>query len=167
MHAPHRLGLLALAIIAAASPLAAQPKPQTSRPSSAGAPSVDELEMPARSASFRRVADEFVAAAAAGEAAKAHGMISPNLAERAGAEVVQQNLSGQVLPFFAQLREIGRSVTITQTTDAFGSTGFAFYMYLVPKSGEPRPFVIYIVEEKGKSVVANILVDHFVEGRHK
>lgn len=167
MHAPHRLELLALAIIAAAGPLAAQSKPQTSRPSSAGAPSVGELEMPERSASFRRVADEFIAAAADGEAAKAHGMISSNLAERAGAEVVKQNLSGQVLPFFAQLEEIGRSVTITQTTDGFGSTGFAFYMYLVPKSGEPRPFVIYVVEEKGKTVVANILVDHFVEGRHK
>ena len=28
-------------------------------------------------------------------------------------------------------------------------TGFAFYMYMVSKGGELRPFVIYVIEEGG------------------
>ena len=158
--------IAALALLAAL-PLAAQPKPQSSRPANAGAPTVGELEMPERSAPFRRVADEFIAAAKSGDAAKVERMISPNLTARAGRDVVQRNLSQQVLPFFAGLKSVGQSVTITQTTDGFGSTGFAFYMYLVPQAGEPRPFVVYVVDEGGRTVVANILVDHFVEGRHR
>jgi hypothetical protein len=58
-------------------------------------------------------------------------------------------------------------VTVTNTTDAFGSTGFAFYMYMLPAAGDRRPFVIYVVEENGRPVVGNILVDHLVEGRHQ
>jgi len=76
-------------------------------------------------------------------------------------------LNGQVIPFFADHKEIGRSVTTTNTTDAGGSKGFAYYMYSVPKSGQQKPFVIYIVEESGQKFVANILVNHFVEGRHQ
>ena len=168
MHvSPRQFAAIAIAFALVSHPAAAQPKPQSSRPASAGAPTVGELEMPERSAAFRSVADEFIAAAKAGNGAKVEGMISPNLTARAGRDVVQRNLSQQVMPFFAELKEIGRSVTITQTTDGFGSTGFAFYMYRVPAAGDPQPFVVYVVEEGGKTVVANILVNHFVEGRHR
>ncbi|HZT49414.1 MAG TPA: hypothetical protein VFA64_15675 [Hyphomicrobiaceae bacterium] len=68
-----------------------------------------------------------------------------------------------MLPFFAPFKEVGRSVTVTRTADA---PGFAFYMYMVSKTDEFRPFVIYVIEEGGAKVVANVLVDRFVEGRH-
>ena len=68
-----------------------------------------------------------------------------------------------MLPFFGQLKEIAGSVTVTRTAEV---TGFVFYMYLVASTGELRPFVIYVVEEGGAKVVANVLVDHFVAGRH-
>jgi hypothetical protein len=58
---------------------------------------------------------------------------------------------------------VARSVTVARTA---GVTGFAFYMYMVSKTGELRPFVIYVVEEGGAKVVANVLVDRLVEGRH-
>ena len=69
----------------------------------------------------------------------------------------------EVLPFFAQFKEVAGSVTVTRTAEV---TGFAFYMYMVSKAGELRPFVIYVVEEDGAQVVANVLVDRLVEGRH-
>jgi len=117
----------------------------------------------ARPESFRQVADEFIAAAAAGDMAKTTRMISPDMMTRTGREAAERYLAGNVLPFFAQFKETGRSTTITRTA---GMPGFVFYMYMVSKTDQLRPFVIYVVEENGAQVVVNILLDHFVEGRH-
>lgn len=122
-----------------------------------------EFAMPAQEEPFRRIADDFISAAVAGDAAKAAQMISPAIAAKTGREGVDRYLAEQVLPFFAQLTEIGRSVTVTRTAEV---TGFVFYMYVVSKTGEHRPFVIYVIEEADAEVVANVLVDNFVEGRH-
>ena len=132
-----------------------------------GGPSREELEMAARSPEYRAVAEQFVTAAAARDSAKLEKMLSPTLAARTGKEAIQKVMNGQVIPFFADHKEIGRSATTTNTTDANGNTGFAFYMYAVPKSGQQKPFVIYVLEENGQKVVGNILVNRFVEGRHK
>lgn len=130
-------------------------------------PSREELDMAARSPEYRSVAEQFVAAAAAKDSANLEKMLSPALAARTGKEAIQKVMNEQVIPFFADHKEIGRSVTTTNTTDASGNRGFAFYMYSVPKSGQQKPFVIYVLEENGRKVVGNILVNRFVEGRHK
>jgi hypothetical protein len=54
-------------------------------------------------------------------------------------------------------------VSVTRTAEV---RGFAFYMSMVSAMDELRPFVIYVIEEGGAKVVANVLVDHLVEGRH-
>jgi hypothetical protein len=114
--------------------------------------------------SFRQVAEEFIAAAAAGDMAKMTRMISPEIVTRTGGrEAVERYLADNVLPFFAQFKETGRSTTITRTADM---PGFVFYMYIVSKADQLRPFVIFVIEENGAKVVANILPDKFVEGRH-
>jgi hypothetical protein len=130
-------------------------------------PSREELDMVARSPEYRVVAEQFVTAAAARDSTKLEKMLSPAITARTGKEGVQKFLNGQIVPFFADYKEIGRSVTTTNTTDASGNAGFAYYMYSVPKSGQPKPFVIYVLEENGQKVVGNILVNRFVEGRHK
>jgi hypothetical protein len=130
-------------------------------------PSSQEIEMAARSPEYRAVAEQFVATAAAADVGKLERMLSPAAAARAGNEGMRKVLNGQVIPFFSDHKEIGKSVTVTGTTDASGNKGFAYYMYSVPLSGQQKPFVIYIVEEKGQKTVANILVNRFVEGRHK
>ena len=101
---------------------------------------------------YRSIAEEFVTAAARGDKMKTARMLSPATAARAGADGVDRFLAGEVLPFFATFQEF--------------APGFAFYMYMVEKTGEMRPFVIYVIEEGGARVVANVLVDLFVEGRH-
>ena len=121
------------------------------------------FEMSAEQGPFRSVAEAFVAAAATGDAAKATALISPATAAKAGPEGVERYMGDRVLPFFGQLKEIAKSVTVTRTAEV---TGFAFYMYLVASTGELHPFVIYVIEEGSRKVVANVLVDHFVEGRH-
>ena len=81
--------------------------------SAQGGPSREELEMAARSPEYRAVAEQFVAAAAAHDAGKLERMLSPAAAARAGKEAMQKVLNGQVIPFFADHKEIGRSVTTT------------------------------------------------------
>lgn len=132
-----------------------------------GGPSQGELDMAAQSPAFRAAADRFIAAAVAGDAAALEKMLSPAIVARAGKETLAKVLGGQVIPFFAGQKETGRSVTITNTTDASGNQGFAYYMYSVAASGEQKPFVIYVVDENGQKTIANILVNQFVKGRHQ
>jgi hypothetical protein len=91
-----------------------------------GGPSREELDMAARSPEYRAVAEQFVTAAAARDSAKLEKMLSPTITARTGKEGVQKFLSGQVVPFFADYKEISPSVTTTNTTDASGNSGFAF-----------------------------------------
>lgn len=132
-------------------------------------PLPDYLEMKEESEAFRAVADTFIGHAAKGEAEALLALISPNMLEYAGPEAVSGILARSVIPFFEPFRAVATNVTITETTDGFGSHGFAYYMYAESKKKKekPRPFVIYMVREGDAIVVANILVDHFVEGRHQ
>jgi hypothetical protein len=117
----------------------------------------------AKQVAFRRLADDFIAAAVAGDTAGMTRMISPRIAATTGREAVARYLADQVLPFFAEYKELGRSISITGTQGAEGNT---FYMYMVAKTNALRPFVVQVIEEDGARVVSNVLVDNFVEGRH-
>jgi hypothetical protein len=155
------LALAAAAIAAMPSPFAQWP---TGGPALAQArTAAPELEMTTEEPPFRSVADKFVTAAAAGDVTSTAHLISPAIAAKTGTEGVGRFLAGEVLPFFAQFKEVGRSVTVTRTADV---AGFAFYMYMVTKTDELRPFVIYVIEEGDAKVVANVLVDRLVQGRH-
>jgi hypothetical protein len=126
-----------------------------------------DLRMAEDAAPMRRIADQFVARALAGDAASTSAMLSRALVERMGQPAAMKAMKDQVLPFFSRGGEIGRSVTVTRTTDAAGQTGFAFYFWLVHGVGERRPFTVYVVNEGGVPVVANVVPDRFVEGRHQ
>jgi hypothetical protein len=126
-----------------------------------------DLRMAADAAPMRRAADRFVALALSGDAARSSAMLSRALVGRIGEAAAATAMHGQILPFFARGGELGRSVTITRTTDAAGQTGFAFYMWLVSPRGEARPFTVYVVDEKGTPAVANVVPDRLVEGRHR
>jgi hypothetical protein len=155
---------LGAATFVLAATLAAQPARPAGSDSSMGA----YLAMSESQAPFRRAADQFVAAAAAGDAARLAAMISPRMRERAGDDAVRRVIATEVVPFFADFQEVGRSVTTANTTDQFGHRGFVYYLYAVPRGGgEQRPFVLYVVAEGGEPVIANVLVGRLVEGRHR
>lgn len=100
-----------------------------------------DIQMAADSAPFRAAADEFVTRAMAGDVDRTQALLS---------------------------REPGGAVTVTQTTDAAGQQGFAFYMWMqYADAPTARPFAVYVVKEQGRLVVANIVPDRFVEGRHR
>jgi hypothetical protein len=160
LHRYGKFALIALVMMTLAPALAQSPE-QAPVPGQSFAPPA--FQTPAQEGVFRRVANEFIAAAVAGDTSRVRQMISPTIASGTGPEAVERYLTGQVLPFFAQFKELGRSVTVTRTADA---AGFVFYMYMVSSADELRPFVIYVIEENGAKVIADVLVDSFVEGRH-
>jgi hypothetical protein len=125
------------------------------------------LDLSKRSSEFRPIADEFIAAAAAGDRTRSLGLFSRKIVNTVGREVVQSHLATQVLPFFEQFNKLGSSVTIAPTNDQFGSVGFVFYLSMVPKQGEERPFAIYVVEEDGSKVIANIVLDPDFKGNRR
>ena len=133
------------------------------------APSVAaDLQMAQDAQPFRRTADAFVASALAGDAARTQAMLSPALVARSGEAAIRRALDTQILPFFAQGKAPGKSVTVTRTTDAAGQQGFAFYMWLQgADASTQRPFTVYVVEEQGRYTVANVVPDRLVEGRHR
>lgn len=127
-----------------------------------------DIRMAADSAPFRQAAEQFVARSIAGDAAGTFAMLSRRLVERMGDAAIRQALQAQILPFFQRGRGAGRSATITRTTDAAGQQGFAFYLWMEYADGAPaRPFTVYVVSEQGRPVVANIVPDRLVEGRHR
>lgn len=139
-----------------------------------GSPSSAELQMPQEAAAFRRVAEAFVASAMAGDSDRVMAALSPAVVARAGEAQVRGMLEQRIVPFFRAARAeageatLGRSVTITHTTDASGNRGFAFYAWASPREGgAARPFTVYLVQEAGRIVVANIVPDRLVEGRHR
>jgi hypothetical protein len=126
-----------------------------------------DLRMASESAPMRRAVDAFVERARRGDAAAATAMLSRALVDRIGAANAERVVREQLLPFFARGGEIGRSVTITRTSDAAGQQGFAFYLWLARADGQARPFTVYVVEERGAAVIANVVPDRLVEGRHR
>jgi hypothetical protein len=167
----HRLSPVALALtlaLAAATTLGAQttapPTTPTAMPTTRSS-TQDDLEMMNAESAFRGSVDAFLASAASGDAARTAAMISPNLRAQAGEGAVDSVVRTQVIPFFADFQKLGAK-TITLTTDQFGSKGFTYYAYALPASGAPKPFVLYLVRENGSIVVANVLVNRHVEGRH-
>lgn len=126
-----------------------------------------DLRMAEDAAPMRRVADRFTALALAGDAAGTSAMLSRALVDRIGEAAATRAMQAQILPFFAQGGTVGRSVTVTRTTDAAGQSGFAFYLWLERAPGDARPFTVYVVDEGGTPRIANIVPDRLVAGRHQ
>jgi hypothetical protein len=127
-----------------------------------------DLQMKAESQPFRQAADRFVAHAMAGDLEGTRAMLSEQLVARSGEASIRRALEAQIVPFFRSGRGPGRSVTVTQTTDAAGQRGYAFYLWMTQDGAAPqRPYTVYVVREGERYVVANIVPDRLVEGRHR
>lgn len=152
-----------LLALAAALPAVAQTSSTTAAAVAA------DLRMAQDSQPHRRLVDDFVAAAMAGDVDRTLAMLSPALVARTGDAGARRALEGQILPFFTRGRALGRSTTVARTTDASGNEGYAFYLWMEQQAaGTARqPFSLYVVEEQGRLVVANVVPDRLVAGRHR
>lgn len=125
------------------------------------------LSMSATDSDLRPTMKAFLEAAGTNKVYKVTELISAKMRMNAGVPAVANFLDSQIMPFFGGNAGLGNSVTIANTTDGFGQQGLAYYAYLKCVDGELRPFVMYVVIEGGEPKVANVLINKFVEGRHK
>ena len=130
----------------------------------AGTPAED-LRMASDSQPFRDTADRFVARAVAGDVDAAAAMLSRELVARTGEATIRRALETQIVPFFRAGGGAGGSVTVTQTTDAAGQRGYAFYMWM-RQGSNVAPYTVYVVSEGDRLAVANVVPNRLVEGRH-
>lgn len=155
-------------LLAACVALAPIDDAQAQHAATAAADVASDLRMAEDAAPMRAAAERFTARAMAGDHRDTLAMLSPALVSRVGRDAVAQAMQMQIVPFFQRGRAIGRSTTITRTTDAAGHGGFAFYQWLEMRDGSPaRPFTVYVVREGDRVVVANIVPDQLVAGRHR
>jgi hypothetical protein len=160
----HLVLRLWLAACVALAPLHAA---QAQRAEPGAADVAADLRMAEDAAPLRAAADHFVARAMAGDHRDTLAMLSTALVSRIGRDAAAQAMQTQIVPFFQRGRAVGRSTTVARTTDAAGHSGFAYYQWLEMRDGSPaRPFTVYVVREGDRAVVANIVPDQRVAGRH-
>jgi hypothetical protein len=124
------------------------------------------LEMQEESAPFREKAEWVVQQLISGNITGFKENFSPNFIRQLGIEEVENVCNTQFLPFFSGAEKISNSATVTMTTDAFGSIGYAFYLS-VHKENLEKPFVIYMVSEEKRIVVANLLPNKTYPNMHR
>jgi hypothetical protein len=123
------------------------------------------LDMEAEAKPYKVLADWAVARLRAGDAEAVMDRFSPNFTGHLGRPAVERAFREQMVPFFAGSTKVGNGTTITKTHDGFGSQGFAFYFTLDgPEKG--KPFIMYVVNEKGNLVVANIVLNKTYADMH-
>jgi hypothetical protein len=121
----------------------------------------------AQSEAYNGLVSAAESALVAGDADAFKGLLSPNFVAVLDEATIDGVVQSQLIPFFSDFAEPGRTTYVTNTQDQFGSEGFAFYTSILTVGGEERPFVIYMVEENGRLVVANLLVNTTFEDMHE
>jgi hypothetical protein len=109
----------------------------------------------------------FIESAVAQDIAALLRMASPTSVAVTGQANTEQYLRQVVVPFFASHKAFGRSTTTATVRAKNGHVGFGFHMYSVQTNGDKKPFVVYVLQEAGEWRVVNVLVDHFIPGRHR
>ncbi|MBD0255663.1 MAG: hypothetical protein ICV83_08075 [Cytophagales bacterium] len=132
--------------------------PGTAAEEAADASMSDYLHMEAGAGPYRELAESLVDTLIRGHVSIVLRHFSPNFRDHLGLDTVEWVFNQQMLPFFAGATGLGNSCTTTYTHDAFGSQGYAFYFTLNSPDGE-KPFVMYMVRESGRIVLANVVLD--------
>ncbi len=143
--------------------LASAPENHPSSNSSAHSPGdetpmPDYLAMQAESQPYEEMAHWLVQQLTDGALGAVISHFSPNFYQQLGQHTVETVFAEQMLPFFAGSTGLGNSRTVTHTHDSFGSKGFAFYLSRLGPDGE-KPFVLYLVNENGRLVLANLVLN--------
>jgi hypothetical protein len=125
----------------------------------------EEDRLGARSDQHSRVFDKAVSALVHADAATFRSMLSSTtvLQETRGPGAIDAVIQGAFIPFFAGFEELTDTISTAPTYDVRGNSGIAIARSFKTKSGEVKPFVIYLINEirEGKDVVVvgNLLIN--------
>lgn len=130
---------------------------------------IDEMQqyltMQSGAEPFHTLAEEVIGQLMQGDVSGLQTHFSPNFLHQIGEQTFKQVCSELLIPFFETAQTLGPSSTVTYTTDSFGNTGYAFYR-TVTEGAATKPFIIYMVQENGRIVVANLVVNKTYEDMH-
>jgi len=125
----------------------------------------EEDRLGARSDQYSRVFDKAVSALVKGDSASFCSMLSSTtvVQETRGPGAIDAVIQDAFIPFFVGFEELTDAISTAPTYDVSGKTGIAIARSFKTKSGETKPFVIYLINEtrEGKDVVAvgNLLIN--------
>jgi len=83
-----------------------------------------------------------------------------------GEAAIRHFLSGEVIPFFADVDRLDTQMRVTEASFEDGTTGHMAYSYVVTTSGDKKPFVIAWRNDNGMLRVMDLQMGHCVKARH-
>ncbi len=129
----------------------------------------EEDRLGARSDQYSRVFDKAISALVRGDAAAFRAMLSSTtvVQETRGPGAIDAVIQQAFIPFFAEFEELTEAISTAPTYDVRGNSGIAIARSFRTKSGDTKPFVIYLINEAHKTkeavVVGNLLVNTTAE----
>jgi len=125
----------------------------------------EEDRLGARSDQYSRVFDQAISALVQGDAATFRALLSSTtvLQETRGPGAIDAVIQSAFIPFFAGFEELTDIISTAPNYDVRGNSGIAIARSFKTKSGEVKPFVIYLISEqrqdKDTVVVGNLLIN--------
>lgn len=110
---------------------------------------------------YSAVVDEAVDCLKKGDAECFRSILSKDAVsgESGGADAVNTIIKTRFIPFFADCIALTDTVTTIPTWDSSRNSGLAFFRTCETSSGVEKPFVIYVINQKGSLVVGNLLLN--------
>jgi len=110
---------------------------------------------------------EFVQLATNGETSLLMALVSPNAIRSNGPQKIREILKNEIIPFFSSYQKLHNVKSINPATDPGGNVvGYWIDTYIVTSKGDVRPFSIVIIEEGGRLVVSDVIVNKCRKDRH-
>lgn len=121
---------------------------------------------PLQYSAFKEVADRAIISLAKGNPDPFLDNVSPNMKEYFSEARIVNNTLTQVLPYFQTMARLEDQARVARTVDSWGNEGFSFYRTFVTRTGETRNFLIQIVKEDNRLVIANLTPDLQTDDRN-
>jgi hypothetical protein len=121
----------------------------------------EEDRLGARSDEYSRTFDTAVSALVHSDAGTFRSILSSTttLNESRGPGAIDAIIKTRYIPFFEDFVELTDSITTVPSYDAAGNPGLAMARSFTTSGGEQRSFVIYLVREKDRVRVGNLLLN--------
>ncbi len=126
-----------------------------------------DIQRAADSRAYMAMIGPVVGALHSGDGAGFKGMMSKKFLAQLGEDAVDTVLRDNLIPFFADFAEMGKTMYVTDTQDQFGDSGYGFYTSMKTTGGQEKPFVVYVVNEEGQPVIGNLIIDSTFEDMHE
>ncbi len=117
----------------------------------------------ARPDKYSVLVEDAVGALVKGDADSFRELLSPSLVKRTeatmGKGAIDTIIKERFVPFFDDFTAFTDAVETLPTRDTDGHEGLALFRSFRTEDGEQRPFAIYLLNEDGRLVVGNLLLN--------